>query len=97
VRFGGEAKVIRFPGHYVAAQASAGSLSREPTSGANIIEFHQRGHLADRQIAPQTALEVLADSNEYAVRMVENGIAGAAILALIAAGYWSLSTLVMLS
>ena len=95
------ATVITFPAGRPARTPHT-AQSRDRANGSNIVELHGRRAALPRPLAAQTingreSRQAGLAADDDGRRILENGIAGAALLGLIAAGYWALSTLAMAS
>jgi hypothetical protein len=99
--FDGDRKVIAFPVQDISAQAP-GLRSRDATGDAKIAHFRHRLHALPSSKRTAKSHEVNSGKSKAATqndddhrhRMLENLVGAAALILLIIAGNWILSTLV---
>jgi hypothetical protein len=102
--FDDDRKVIAFPLQNISAQAP-GLRSRDATRDANITHFRRPPHASPGSKRAAKSDEVntgkskpaIQNDDDYRHRTIENLVGAAALLLLIIAGNWILSTLVKMT
>ena len=98
----GDRKVIAFPVQGISSRLAPGSCSWDATGDSKLAHFRQRHHASPSSKRTAKSHEVNSGKTEAATqndddhrhRMLENCLAAAALIPLIIAGNWILSTLV---